>query len=145
MQQEIHSLSPSINAPEVAALSVNSAPINAGNSFTSRANANNCSSNRPNSSQQNNGKDNCRNGKSTFHCDYCGYNNHTKDVCNKLHGFPNDRSRNPSKNQNFSEWALLAPPLITQEQYNKILTMLSSGSTNPQANLVGIAFTANYL
>ncbi|GMY33190.1 hypothetical protein FCV25MIE_28432 [Fagus crenata] len=79
----------------------------------------------------NNGRDNRRNGKSTFHCDYCGYNNHTKDVCNKLHGFPNDRSRNPSRNQNFSEWALVAPPLITQEQYNKILTMLCSGSTNP--------------
>lgn len=112
-QQEIHFMSPPVNAPEAAALLVNSAPFNAGNSSSSRANGNNHSSNRSNNSQRNNGRDNCRNGKANLHCDYCGYNNHTKDVCYKLHGFPNDRSRNSSRNQNFSERALVAPPLIT--------------------------------
>lgn len=58
-QQEIHFMSPPVNAPEAAALLVNSAPFNAGNSSSSRANGNNHSSNRSNNNQRNNGRDNC--------------------------------------------------------------------------------------
>lgn len=41
--------------------------------------------------------------------------------------------------------ALVSSPLTSQEQYTKILAMLSSGSINSQANLAGIALcTINF-
>ncbi|KAJ8641114.1 hypothetical protein MRB53_017808 [Persea americana] len=147
-QQEIHSLSPSVNAPEAAALSVNPAHASTPNGRPSH------SSNRSNNGQRNNGRDNRRNGRPTLHCDYCGYNNHTKEVCYRLHGFPNAQSRTLPRNQNFSgssssrpqqsdAQGLVSSPPITQEQYNKILAMLSLDSINGQANLAVFAHNAH--
>ena len=122
-QQGIHSHMSICQRTEAATLSVNLAPFNAGNSSTSCANGNNHSSNHSNNNQRNKGRDNRHSGESNLHCDYCGYNNHTKDVCYKLHGFTNNWSWNSSKNYIFSEHALVSPPLITLEQCDKILTM----------------------
>ncbi|XP_059635767.1 uncharacterized protein LOC132277946 [Cornus florida] len=130
-QQEIHSLSPSVNAPEATALSVNQAPINTVDiSPKNQANASAHSSNWSNNSQRNNVRDNRRNGKSNLH-------NHGTILETRNFSRPS-----PSRPHQSDEQALVSPPLFTQEQYHEILAMLSSGSINPQANSAGIALAA---
>ena len=165
-QQEIQSSSPSINAPEAAALSVNPFPVNNGEvkamvSFSDHGNLassdkdsrfNRLSNKVNNNNQRSNIGDNRRFGRANMHCDYCGFDNHTKDTCYKLHGYPNNRSRksqgnfgsSSSRSHRSDERALVSSPLITQEQYNRILAMLPSGSINSQANLASIALTVPY-
>lgn len=164
-QQEIQSSSPSINAPETATLSVNPLPVNNGEvkamvSFSDHGNS--ASSNRDsqfnrpsnkvnNNNQRSNIGDNRRIAKENMHYDYCGFDNHTKDTCYKLHGYPNNRSRKNqgnfgsshtySRSRRSNERLSISSPLITQEQYDRILAMLPSGSINSQANLAGIALT----
>lgn len=124
-------------------------------SSNNRAPHQNHPSNRQNacSNQRNSGADNRRMGKTRMHCDYCDLDNHNIDTCYKLHGYPTDKPRNSRRNQSHSnslssgpsranDRAMVTAPMVTQEQYNKILAMLSSGSTDFNANLAGIALSA---
>ncbi|KAG5526146.1 hypothetical protein RHGRI_032431 [Rhododendron griersonianum] len=92
-------------------------------------------------------------GKTQMHCDYCDLDNHNIDTCYKLHGYPTDKPRNSRRNPSHSnslssgpsranDRAMVTAPMVTQEQYNKILAMLSSGSADFNANLAGIALYA---
>ncbi|XP_058189896.1 uncharacterized protein LOC131307417 [Rhododendron vialii] len=110
----------------------------------------NRSSNRYNGNpnQRNIGGDHRQTEKPRMYCDYCDRNNHNQDTCYRLHGYPTDKPRGSSNNHRLSsssssgaprsnDRAMVAAPLITQDQYNNILAMLSSGSINSQANLAG--------
>ncbi|KAF7137202.1 hypothetical protein RHSIM_Rhsim07G0194300 [Rhododendron simsii] len=163
-QQEIHSSTPSTTMPEAAALIVNSVTTNGteNQSTPSQNHANlstnsrgsghhpNRSSNRYNGNpnQRNIGGDHRQTGKPRMYCDYCDRNNHNQDTCYRLHGYPTDKPRGSSNSHRLSsssssgaprsnDRAMVAAPLITQDQYNNILAMLSSGSINSQANLAG--------
>ncbi|KAH7840356.1 hypothetical protein Vadar_015875 [Vaccinium darrowii] len=162
-QQEIHSSAPSITMPEAAALTVNSvATYGIENRFEpSQHRANVSTNNRgqhpnksfnrhnTNSNQRNIGGDHRQTGKPRMHCDYCDRDNHNRDTCYRLHGYPTDRSKSSSNNHRLltssssgtprsNDRALVAAPLITQDQYNNILAMLSSGSNNLNANLAAV-------
>ncbi|KAG5528921.1 hypothetical protein RHGRI_029544 [Rhododendron griersonianum] len=98
-QQEIHSLSSPI--PDAAALAAKS---------TNRGN-------------------NSKFCKDQLHCDHCGWNNHTRGRCYKLIGYPPKKygaqSGGPAKPPKHKESEIGTPPPITQDQYNKLLAMLS--------------------
>ncbi|XP_058213868.1 uncharacterized protein LOC131325566 [Rhododendron vialii] len=161
-QQEIHSSTPSVTMPEAAALTANSVSTNGKENWSApsqnRANVSanfrghhpNRSSNRydVNSNQRNIGGDHRQTGKPRMHCDYCDRDNHNRDTCYRLHGYPTDKPRSSSNNRRLSsssssgasrpnDRAMVAAPLITQDQYNNILAVLSPGSTNLNANLAG--------
>ncbi|CAK9135046.1 unnamed protein product [Ilex paraguariensis] len=86
--------------------------------------------------QQNTGGENRQKGKTPLHCTYCNLDKNTIDVCYKLHEYPTKRPRNSSKKSNSGssssglkpskDRALVSALLITQEQYNNTLALLSS-------------------
>ncbi|KAF7140846.1 hypothetical protein RHSIM_Rhsim06G0180600 [Rhododendron simsii] len=83
--------------------------------------------------------------KNQLHYDHCGWNNHTKDCCYKLIGYPLKKSGAQSgghaKPPKHKESEIGTPPPITQDQYNKLLALLSKGSIDFNANLASIALT----
>lgn len=118
-QQEIQSLS--MLVPDAAALTAKSATR--GNNFS---------------------LGNSTSRKSRFHCDQCGRDNHNKNHCFKLIGYPPNKVDAPAKGSKSKDTPMVTPPKVTQEQYNKLLTMLASGNLDPSvpnANLAGIALT----
>ncbi|KAL5714268.1 hypothetical protein ACHQM5_016252 [Ranunculus cassubicifolius] len=111
-QQELHSLSTPI--PEAAALFTSSKSNNSYHRTPHRA---------PN-----------RSSKPRLHCDHCGRDNHTKDRCYKLIGYP---PRNSSSSDTKLKGSCEAPPPLTHEQYNKLMAMMASGTFESSANLAG--------
>ncbi|XP_058215717.1 uncharacterized protein LOC131326844 [Rhododendron vialii] len=115
-QQEIHSSTPSVTMPEAAALTANSVSTNGKENWSApsqnRANVSanfrghhpNRSSNRydVNSNQRNIGGDHRQTGKPRMHCDYCDRDNHNRDTCYRLHGYPTDKPRSSSNNRRLS-------------------------------------------
>ncbi|XP_059433814.1 uncharacterized protein LOC132166964 isoform X2 [Corylus avellana] len=77
------------------------------------------------------------NRKPRYHCDHCGRDGHTKDRCFKLVGYPPKKSEAPVKTTKAEDCAMVSPPPITQEQYNKLLAMLSSGPVNEEDDWAG--------
>jgi hypothetical protein len=81
--------------------------------------------------------------KPRYHCDHCGRDGHSKDRCFKLVGYPPKKTDVLAKTPKTEDCAMVSPPSITQEQYNKLLAMLSSGSINSSVSLAGIALIAH--
>ncbi|KAK1550892.1 hypothetical protein Q3G72_026509 [Acer saccharum] len=78
--------------------------------------------------------DNRRKNKPRPHCDYCDRDGHFRATCYKLHGFPPKQVESPAHQANQSislpksdETSMVTAPMITQEQYSKLLSMLSPG------------------
>ncbi|KAL5707954.1 hypothetical protein ACHQM5_018800 [Ranunculus cassubicifolius] len=78
-------------------------------------------------------------GKSRFHCENCGRDNHTIDRCYKIIDYPPKKSQvsNVSKQEERAMNIAVTSPIITQEQYTRLMDMLSPGSNNPNAHLAG--------
>lgn len=81
------------------------------------------------------------NFKPCYHCDHCGRNSHTKVRCFKLVGYPQKKADALAKTTKTKDYTMVLPPPITQEHYNKLLAMLSSGSINSSVSLAGIVRT----
>ncbi|KAJ0093974.1 hypothetical protein Patl1_26164 [Pistacia atlantica] len=91
-------------------------------------------------------------------CEHCNNTIHKKDNCWNLHGYPeghkfykpkgqfgtkrnkttNLASANISTSNNSQEQMQIQAPVLTKEQYNNLLKLLSKENTQPSANLAGI-------
>ncbi|KAH7857695.1 hypothetical protein Vadar_015479 [Vaccinium darrowii] len=99
-------------------------PYNAGGNNSSGGGHNSYSGGRNNS-----------NRKVKYHCEHCDTDGHTKERCYKIIGYP-------PKRLEFSNFSAKAknktiPAVVTQEQYDNLLAMLSSGKINHSSNLAG--------
>ncbi|KAJ6814428.1 uncharacterized protein M6B38_140055 [Iris pallida] len=148
-QQEINAMMTPV--PEAAALSTH---FNKANQWNSNGKTNQRTS-QPSSSQgkyfkHHGGTNNSqkvqpqreyhRDGKPRPYCDYCATHGHYRSTCFKLHGYPPKNAQaNAVSTDTNSAHAQLLPThhTFSTEQYNKILSMIDSGSSMPQANLTG--------
>ncbi|KAI9200262.1 hypothetical protein LWI28_005043 [Acer negundo] len=113
-----------------------------------------CTSNRqlkPANQQGGTNFDNGRKNNPHPHCDYCDRDRHFRATCYKIHGFPPKQVESPAHQANQSislpksdDTSMVTAPMITQEQYNKLLSMLSLGSLNSNANLAGHLYNLIY-
>ncbi|XP_058216497.1 uncharacterized protein LOC131327378 [Rhododendron vialii] len=81
------------------------------------------------------GGGNNSNRKVKHHCDHCDKDGHSTKRCYKTIGYPPKRSEfsnlsNKSANKT-------SPAVVTQEQYDKLLAMLSSVNIHHNSNLAG--------
>ncbi|KAH9666221.1 protein kinase domain-containing protein [Citrus sinensis] len=125
-QQDIHAIG---GSPKAAALTTQSR-----NSFGNR-NWNNNSA-----VDSRGGNLNANGGKPS--CEHCGKLGHTKQKCFELNGYPPNWRRRGQGNKNEIKAALatnsnqdVQAPIFTQEQYQKLLAMLSSSGSLHTANL----------
>ena len=133
-QQDLHTIG---GSPEAAALTTQSR-----NSFGNR-NWNN------NSAVDNKGGNlNANGGRPS--CEHCGKLGHTKQKCFELNGYPPNWRRRGQGNKNEIKAAMatnsnqdIQAPIFTQEQYQKLLAMLSSSGSLHTANLAGIALNSS--
>lgn len=132
-QQEIQALS--IPVPEAAALNITRLE----NKMDSRSRASNTKANRFGSYQKKgNGYDPRRGGKRPY-CDHCKAFGHYRSTCYQLNGYPSQQLDPYVSQANNVNSEMVQPPMISPEQYNKLLAMLSSGSITPNSNLAGIS------
>ncbi|KAH9651461.1 protein kinase domain-containing protein [Citrus sinensis] len=125
-QQDIHAIG---GSPEAAALTTQSR-----NSFGNRNwNNNSAVDNRGGNLNANGGRPSC---------EHCGKLGHTKQKCFELNGYPPNWRRRGQGNKNEIKAALatnsnqdVQAPIFTQEQYQKLLAMLSSSGSLHTANL----------
>ncbi|KAA8518324.1 hypothetical protein F0562_015794 [Nyssa sinensis] len=125
-QQEIHYLS--THVPDVTALNTVAKP---NNFYPNRIVV---GSNRPSPGGEN--RPSSSNRKPKYHCDHYGRDGHSNEQCFKIIGYLPKRSN--SSNSLSKPGNKVAPFVITQEQYDKLLAMLSSGNINPSSHLAGI-------
>ncbi|KAI8571335.1 hypothetical protein RHMOL_Rhmol01G0111800 [Rhododendron molle] len=71
------------------------------------------------------GGGNNSNRKVKYHCDHCGKDGHSTESCNKIIGYPPKRSEFSNLSTKSGNKTILA--VVTQEQYDKLLAMFSSG------------------
>ncbi|KAH9652496.1 protein kinase domain-containing protein [Citrus sinensis] len=124
--QDIHAIG---GSPEAAALTTQSR-----NSFGNRNwNNNSAVDNRGGNLNANGGRPSC---------EHCGKLGHTKQKCFELNGYPPNWRRRGQGNKNEIKAALatnsnqdVEAPIFTQEQYQKLLAMLSSSGSLHTANL----------
>ncbi|XP_059636064.1 uncharacterized protein LOC132278280 [Cornus florida] len=77
--------------------------------------------------------------KPKYPCDHCGRDVHSKERCFKIIGYPTKCSESP--NLSTKSKHKVTPPVITPEQYNKLLAMLSTANINFSSHLAGIALS----
>ncbi|KAH9652494.1 protein kinase domain-containing protein [Citrus sinensis] len=132
--QDIHAIG---GSPEAAALTTQSR-----NSFGNRNwNNNSAVDNRGGNLNANGGRPSC---------EHCGKLGHTKQKCFELNGYPPNWRRRGQGNKNEIKAALatnsnqdVEAPIFTQEQYQKLLAMLSSSGSLHTANLAAaFSFTS---
>ncbi|XP_058188627.1 uncharacterized protein LOC131306420 isoform X1 [Rhododendron vialii] len=75
------------------------------------------------------------NRKVKYHCDHCDKDGHSTERCYKIIGYPPKRSE--FSNLSTKSVNKTSPAVVTQEQYDKLLAMLSSGNIHHNSNLAG--------
>ncbi|KAF7131949.1 hypothetical protein RHSIM_Rhsim09G0112600 [Rhododendron simsii] len=85
------------------------------------------------------GGGNNSNRKVKYHCDHCDKDGHSTERCYKIIGYPPKRSE--FSNLSTKSVNKTSPAVVTQEQYDKLLAMLSSGNIHHNSNLAGIALS----
>ncbi|KAF7154323.1 hypothetical protein RHSIM_Rhsim01G0035500 [Rhododendron simsii] len=85
------------------------------------------------------GGGNNSNHKVKYHCDHCDKDGPSTERCYKIIGYPPKRSEFSNLSTKFVNKT--SPVVVTQEQYDKSLAMLSSGNIHHNSNLAGIALS----
>ncbi|KAL4199487.1 hypothetical protein AMTRI_Chr03g51390 [Amborella trichopoda] len=81
-------------------------------------------------------------------CDHCGWVGHTIDTCYVLHGYPPSHRLHQSSKETSSKPTINAKntiaansnqssPQFTQDQYRRLLSMVTEGNAQPMVNFAG--------
>ena len=137
-QQDLHAIR---GSPEAATLTTQSR-----NSFGNR----NWNNNSAVDNKRGNLNANSGNNSRRPSCEHYGKLGHTKQKCFELNGYPPNYRRRGQGNKNETRAAMATnskentqTPIFTQEQYQKLLAMLSSSGSLHTMNLASIALNSS--